>query len=92
MSEVLDMSVVDELLSATGGRLLHPTSVGGFAGASVDSRHLVPGSLFVAIPGERTDGHRFIDGAVDAGAVAVLVDRPVELAEGREAALVQVPA
>ncbi len=37
-----------------------------------DSRAVVAGSLFVAVPGTVSDGHRFIDRAVEAGAVAVL--------------------
>lgn len=41
-------------------------------GVSADSRKVKPGFLFVAIPGSRTDGARFIDQAVKAGAVAVL--------------------
>jgi UDP-N-acetylmuramoyl-tripeptide--D-alanyl-D-alanine ligase len=81
---------VDELISATGGQLLHPTSIASFAGASVDSRRVIPGSLFVALPGERTDGHHFVGQAVEAGAVAVLVDRPVQIPEGRDVAAVQV--
>jgi UDP-N-acetylmuramoyl-tripeptide--D-alanyl-D-alanine ligase len=40
-----------------------------------DSRSTIPGSLFVAIEGERTDGHRFVDDAFAAGAAAVLVGR-----------------
>jgi UDP-N-acetylmuramoyl-tripeptide--D-alanyl-D-alanine ligase len=40
-----------------------------------DSRSTIPGSLFVAIEGERTDGHRFVDDAFAAGAAAVLVRR-----------------
>jgi UDP-N-acetylmuramoyl-tripeptide--D-alanyl-D-alanine ligase len=82
---------IDELLSATGGRLRHPTSIGSFAGASVDSRRTTPGSLFVALPGERTDGHRFLPQAVEAGAAALLVDRDVEPPTGRDVAVVQVP-
>ncbi|SFU90072.1 UDP-N-acetylmuramoyl-tripeptide--D-alanyl-D-alanine ligase [Halomonas korlensis] len=42
-----------------------------------DSRQLVPGSLFVALRGERFDAHDFLDKARDAGAVAALVERPV---------------
>lgn len=41
-------------------------------GVSADSRKVKPGFLFVAIPGTKTDGARFIDQAVKAGAVAVL--------------------
>ena len=43
-----------------------------------DSRKVVPGSLFVAIPGATSDGHRFIDSAVEAGAVAVLSEHSIE--------------
>jgi UDP-N-acetylmuramoyl-tripeptide--D-alanyl-D-alanine ligase len=39
----------------------------------VDSRLVTPGCLFVALAGERTDGHRFLDAAAHAGAAAMLV-------------------
>src|SRR4051812_40459407 len=42
-----------------------------------DSRALGPGGLFLALPGERSDGHDFAAAAVAAGAVAVLAARPV---------------
>jgi UDP-N-acetylmuramoyl-tripeptide--D-alanyl-D-alanine ligase len=45
-------------------------------GAFVDSRAPVPGGLFVAVAGERVDGHEYAAGAVAAGAAAVLGDRP----------------
>lgn len=41
----------------------------------IDSRLTIPGSLFVAIPGERTDGHLFIEAAFSKGAVAALVQQ-----------------
>ncbi|MFE0191794.1 UDP-N-acetylmuramoyl-tripeptide--D-alanyl-D-alanine ligase [Streptomyces sp. NPDC058989] len=41
-----------------------------------DSRAVRPGGLFVAFAGERVDGHDFAQGAVEAGAVAVLAARP----------------
>ncbi len=41
-------------------------------GIADDSRAVRPGDLFVAVPGERVDGHRFIDAAVARGAAAVL--------------------
>jgi len=67
-----------EIASATHGRLLRP-SCRPIRGAAVDSRLLEPGGLFVALPGDSTDGHRFLDAAVAAGAAALLVG------EGREA-------
>ncbi len=82
---------LDELLSAVGGRLQGPTSVSGITGASVDSRRITPGTCFVALVGERTDGHQFVVAALRAGAVAALVSRPVELPPDVDAAIVQVP-
>ena len=47
-------------------------------GAAVDSRRIRPGELFVALPGERTDGHRYLTQAVAAGAACLLVTRVPE--------------
>jgi len=44
--------------------------------AFVDSRAVVPGGLFVAVVGERVDGHEYAAAAVQAGAAAVLGSRP----------------
>ena len=41
----------------------------------VDSREAIPGSLFVALAGERTDGHQFVESAFEQGAIAALVER-----------------
>jgi len=48
-----------------------------FTGISSDSREVEPGMLFAALPGERVDGHDYIAEAEEAGAIAVLVQRPV---------------
>lgn len=45
-----------------------------------DSRVMEPGSIFVAKPGEITDGHRFVDNAVAAGAVLAIVEQSVDAA------------
>jgi len=45
-----------------------------------DARAATPGSLFFCVPGERTDGHGFAGDAVERGAVALVVERPLELA------------
>jgi UDP-N-acetylmuramoyl-L-alanyl-D-glutamate--2,6-diaminopimelate ligase len=44
-----------------------------------DSRQVGPGTLFFCFPGERTDGHDFAPAAVEAGASALVVERPLEL-------------
>ncbi|MGN8875830.1 UDP-N-acetylmuramoyl-L-alanyl-D-glutamate--2,6-diaminopimelate ligase [Pseudoflavonifractor sp. HCP28S3_F10] len=48
------------------------------SGISYDSRTLRPGELFVALPGYRTDGHRFIRQAVEKGAALVLCEHAPE--------------
>lgn len=47
------------------------------ASVVVDSRLVTPGSLFVALPGEHTDGHEFVADAFRRGAYAALVQRPL---------------
>ncbi|MCB2048710.1 MAG: UDP-N-acetylmuramoyl-tripeptide--D-alanyl-D-alanine ligase [Novosphingobium sp.] len=45
------------------------------SGVEIDSRDVQPGDLFFALKGETTDGHRFIEMAMEKGASAVVVDR-----------------
>ena len=63
------------IAEATGGTASCDFQV---AGVEMDSRDVVHGDLFVALKGEAMDGHRFIDKAFANGAVAALVDRPVD--------------
>jgi UDP-N-acetylmuramoyl-tripeptide--D-alanyl-D-alanine ligase len=44
-----------------------------------DSREIVPGGIFVAKPGEVTDGHEFAGTALEAGAALLIVERPLPL-------------
>ena len=60
------------LAAASGGQLLR-SGRRPVRGAAVDSRQIEPGNVFVALPGARTDGHRFLADAVAAGATALLV-------------------
>ncbi|NJD27433.1 MAG: UDP-N-acetylmuramoyl-tripeptide--D-alanyl-D-alanine ligase [Chloroflexi bacterium] len=67
----------DDLRRLTGGRLLRRAER-PIRGAAVDSRLVEPGNLFVALPGERTDGHRYLAAAAAAGAAALVVTRPLD--------------
>jgi len=49
----------------------------GFTAIAIDSRQASPGSLFVALPGEKQEGHDFVLDAFRRGATAALVSRPV---------------
>ncbi len=51
-------------------------------GFSIDSRKIRPGDLFIAIKGERLDGHDYIKGALERGASAVLCERVPQGIEG----------
>lgn len=46
-------------------------------GVCIDSRQAKPGELFVALHGERVDGHAFVGQAFQAGAVAALVEHSI---------------
>ena len=70
----------DELLAVAGVAPRGGSLPSEFPGAAVDSRLIQPGELFIALRGERTDGHRFIAAAVRAGAAAVLCARPDDYA------------
>lgn len=64
-----------ELADWTGGVASDPATV--VAALVTDSREVTPGALFVALRGERVDGHEFLGEAAGRGASAALVDREV---------------
>jgi UDP-N-acetylmuramoyl-tripeptide--D-alanyl-D-alanine ligase len=68
-----------EVAAAVGGELRDAPdpAVRVTGDVELDSRRIRPGGLFVALAGERVDGHEHAAGAVAAGAVAVLGARPV---------------
>jgi UDP-N-acetylmuramoyl-tripeptide--D-alanyl-D-alanine ligase len=83
-----------QVAAATGGRLhpedLDPTTV-VTGPVVVDSRQVEPGSLFVALPGEHTDGHDYAAAAARAGAGLVLAARAVADDDGAPVPAVLVP-
>ncbi len=67
---------LSEVAAATGGRLAGKDVE--IEGVSIDSRTLGPGQLFVALRGERFDGHAFIAGARERGAAGALVEKAAD--------------
>ncbi|RBY88933.1 UDP-N-acetylmuramoyl-tripeptide--D-alanyl-D-alanine ligase [Blastococcus sp. TBT05-19] len=65
-----------EIAEATGGRLEGDPGARVTGAVTLDSRAVGAGDLFVAVPGERVDGHDFLAAAAGSGAVAALVTRP----------------
>ncbi|GAA4891553.1 UDP-N-acetylmuramoyl-tripeptide--D-alanyl-D-alanine ligase [Actinomycetospora straminea] len=75
---MIELTLAD-VARATGGRLHQATGDERVTGTvEFDSRAVTAGGLFVALPGERVDGHDFVDAAVAAGAAGVLAARGVD--------------
>jgi len=81
---------VSRVLSASGGRVVRGDADATFSSVSIDSRTVQPGALFVAVKGDRFDGHDFAAGAVAAGATGVLVERGRAAALGVGAVVIEV--
>ena len=64
-----------EVARATGGSVVRHTPGRVARGVATDSRMTAPGSAFVALRGVTFDGHAYVDSAIDAGAVLVVVER-----------------
>ncbi len=85
--------VVKDIVTITGGVLVAANDAVAsetIASVSTDTRTLTPGSLFVALPGERFDGHDYLATAAQNGARVALVERDVTAPEGLT--LIRVPS
>jgi UDP-N-acetylmuramoyl-tripeptide--D-alanyl-D-alanine ligase len=77
----------------TGGQVIQGDPETPIDSISIDSRTLRPGQFFVAIRGERFDGHRFVPDALARGAAGAMIGAPLEPAggsPGRAAAILRV--
>lgn len=68
-----------DILDATGGKLLSGSADLVFNDVTTDSRKAGEGVLFIPLVGEKFDGHEFIKAAFDMGAAAVLTQKETEL-------------
>ena len=74
---MIAMTVAD-VAAVVGGQVHGDATARVTAPATLDSRDVQPGGLFVALEGEHVDGHDFAAQALAAGAAAVLASRPVD--------------
>ena len=72
--DALDLSWVAQMLGVSVARRIR--------GGTLDSRCVRQGDLFVAVPGERVDGLKYVPDAIKAGAAAVVAERRPELPPG----------
>jgi UDP-N-acetylmuramoyl-tripeptide--D-alanyl-D-alanine ligase len=72
------MLTLGEVIEATGGAIRGATTprLGQrFSGVTIDSRQVTPGALFVALRGQKHDGHAFVAQSLGRGALAAMVER-----------------
>jgi UDP-N-acetylmuramoyl-tripeptide--D-alanyl-D-alanine ligase len=66
---------LEDLFDLPGSEIVNPDSYKGVNKVSIDSRQIEKGSLFIAIKGEKFDGHEFIRDVIKKGASAVVIER-----------------
>jgi UDP-N-acetylmuramoyl-tripeptide--D-alanyl-D-alanine ligase len=86
---------IKEIVGALGGSQVSGSPDRVVQGLSTDSRTMVPGHVFLALRGERFDGHDFLAEALGAGAEGVIVEAGRPMGEGvadRTVAVITVPS
>ena len=68
------MFTLEEILKATGGRIMTGEVETVFSGITTDSRVVKDGDLFIALKGEKFDGHDFIEDVISKGARGVIAE------------------
>ncbi len=83
---------IEELVNATGGKLVAGTKSGPFSGISTDSRKAMKSEVFLALRGENFDAHTFIPSVIERGIQCIIADQVEsirDLAEGTCGILVE---
>lgn len=70
---------IQEIAQVTGGNLLQGNPAMTITGITTDSRKAKSGDLFVALLGQRVDGHAYVQKAIEQGASALLVSNKVNI-------------
>lgn len=70
---------LEEVVKAVQGKVEQQADRRQFTGVVTDTRRITPGCIFIALRGERYDGHDFAAQAVELGAACVIVSRPVDV-------------
>lgn len=74
-----ELTLRDVIEGLTGAHLVAPQPIHRVV---IDSRQAEAGDLFVALPGRHSDGHQFVNDAFQRGAIAAIIQQPVELEQG----------
>ena len=84
------MAVLKDLLAKIDYECIRGTLDREVTDIIYDSRKVVPGSMFICIPGAIVDGHTFAGNAASAGAGVLLVEKEVEVPEDAEVKVIKV--
>ncbi len=79
-----------DVAAAAGGRLVSGVATTPIGRVSIDSRTLQGGDFFIAIRGERFDGHAFVSDAIASGATGVLVEQAATAGNPGSAVVIEV--
>ena len=79
-----------DVATATGGRLVSGAGSTPVGNVSIDSRTMAAGDFFIAIRGERFDGHGFVGDAIAKGAAGVLVEQPAAAGNAGSSVVIEV--
>lgn len=82
-----------EIAKLTGGKIVCGNPLSECVSAEIDSRRVTPDSVFFAIRGSVTDGHIYIDAAIEKGAAVIVIEKPfseLELRNGEKATFIEV--
>lgn len=71
----MEHMVVSDIVEAVGGKLLCGNNNAIVTNVQIDSRNVVDGTLFVALVGEKTDAHKFINKCFEQGAVCCITQK-----------------
>src|SRR5262245_34290983 len=71
----MDPRSLEFVCRACGGELISGSPETQVSRAGTDSRRVAPGELFIALKGDKFDGHDFVSEVVAKGASAVMVER-----------------
>ncbi len=84
-------ATIQQLIAILNARCDRPAPPdAAICGISIDSRAITAGQAFVAVKGDRFDGHAFADAAAQAGAACIIAERPITLAPGCAVPVLQV--
>ncbi len=66
---------IEDIFNLPGSEIFEPDKLKNISIVSIDSRKIKPNTLFIALKGERFDGHNFVNDAIKNGAAAIVINK-----------------